>query len=137
MGTSDQNVYIIMEVGWEYDDQYYYRPESRGGDPKKVFSSLEIAQSFCDEMTCDYFIKSLDYPYNNLISFSETFNPYYGYKTNVDLNLKLSKITDKVELVDYSFMCKEPEKLSRDVVLKIIKAFDINIYEVVSAKFEV
>lgn len=30
--------FVLMEIGWEYDDENYYRPEGRGGTPQKVFT---------------------------------------------------------------------------------------------------
>lgn len=37
-------VYIVCKLGFEYNDEYYYRPESEGGLPEAVFESREEAQ---------------------------------------------------------------------------------------------
>lgn len=40
MGTA----YVVQEVGYEYNDEYYYRPENQGGIPKFVFTEEKKAQ---------------------------------------------------------------------------------------------
>jgi hypothetical protein len=42
--------YVLMEIGWEYNDENYYRPESEGGTPKKVFMDLAKANRECAEL---------------------------------------------------------------------------------------
>lgn len=41
--------YVVSEVGWEYNDETYYRPESGGGHPKNVFLVKQEAETFCQE----------------------------------------------------------------------------------------
>ncbi len=43
-------VFIIMEIGWEYNDENYYRPEDEGGIPNVAYESKIAAQSACYEM---------------------------------------------------------------------------------------
>lgn len=39
----EEGIYVIVELGWEYNDEYYRRPESGGGTPKFWFKSSEKA----------------------------------------------------------------------------------------------
>lgn len=32
-----RKAWVIQEIGWEYNDEYYYRGNSEGGTPKKVY----------------------------------------------------------------------------------------------------
>tara|TARA_R110000772_G_scaffold267971_3_gene393572 strand:+ start:13888 stop:14109 length:222 start_codon:yes stop_codon:yes gene_type:complete len=41
--------FVIMEIGWEYNDENYYRPQSAGGKPKAAYTSKVEAQSACYE----------------------------------------------------------------------------------------
>ena len=36
--------YVIQEIGYEYNDEYYYRGESGGGTPKKIIINKDIAE---------------------------------------------------------------------------------------------
>jgi hypothetical protein len=40
-------VFIIQKVGWEYNDEYYYRAESEGGKPQKAFKDRAAAEAEC------------------------------------------------------------------------------------------
>lgn len=42
--------YVVMEIGWEYDDEYWYRPESEGGAPKVVYLSKDAARRACGKL---------------------------------------------------------------------------------------
>jgi type I site-specific restriction-modification system R (restriction) subunit len=35
--------YVLLEIGWEYNDEYYYRSENYDGRPKKIFENPEEA----------------------------------------------------------------------------------------------
>jgi hypothetical protein len=45
-----KTVYILSKIGWEYNDETYYRPESEGGTPVKAYSTKEKAQAECDKL---------------------------------------------------------------------------------------
>ena len=44
-----KTVYIVSKIGWEYNDETYYRPESEGGTPVLAFSTQAKAQAECDK----------------------------------------------------------------------------------------
>lgn len=46
ISTKDK-IYIIVELGWEYNDENYYRPESDGGKPKNYSTSKKEADKMC------------------------------------------------------------------------------------------
>ena len=45
--------YVVQEVGYEYNDEYFYRGESGGGIAKFVFFTPEKAQSKIYELIAD------------------------------------------------------------------------------------
>ena len=47
-----KGIYVIVEVGWECNDEYYRRPECGGGILKMFFTEeeKELAQSTVDQM---------------------------------------------------------------------------------------
>lgn len=40
--------FCVIKIGWEYNDENYYRADSGGGNPVKVFSTREKAKAECD-----------------------------------------------------------------------------------------
>lgn len=40
---SKYGVYVIVEIGWEYNDEYYHRPECDGGTLKTFYKAEEKA----------------------------------------------------------------------------------------------
>lgn len=45
-----KTIYILSQIGWEYNDESYYRPESEGGTPVKAYSTRAKAQAECDRL---------------------------------------------------------------------------------------
>lgn len=43
-----KTVYILSKIGWEYNDETYYRSEHEGGTPMLAYSTREKAQAECD-----------------------------------------------------------------------------------------
>ena len=53
--------YLIVEEGYEYNDESYYRPESCGYTiESKLITSKEEAISLCEKMNSDYIKKNSD-----------------------------------------------------------------------------
>lgn len=69
-----ETFYVLMEAGWEYDDNNYSR--SNGGNPEKVFSDKEKAETEATKLNLETFkstIKSGDirdygYDFNDVLS---------------------------------------------------------------------
>lgn len=45
------NVFVVVECGWEYNDEQMYKPESSGGMPVKVYTDEAVAEAACRELT--------------------------------------------------------------------------------------
>lgn len=46
-------IYVILEIGWEYNDEYYYRPESGGGKPIEAYFDETLANERCVKKNAD------------------------------------------------------------------------------------
>lgn len=59
--------YVILEQGWEYNDEYYFRSGSGGGDPRQIYITPEAAQEKVDQENIKEFLglvsQSYDYVY--------------------------------------------------------------------------
>ena len=59
-----KTVHVVSKIGWEYNDEYFFRPECGGGTPVKGYLSLVEAQEECDRLnkeatkdSSDYFVR--------------------------------------------------------------------------------
>lgn len=62
-------MYVVCEKSFEYDDNFYYPPESGGGKPLKVFASEKAAIRAAKEMNFRRFVAEMNR--NNLSSYGE------------------------------------------------------------------
>ena len=55
-----KTVFILSKIGWEYNDETYYRPESEGVTPLRAYSTKEKAQAECDKLNAPLLKKNSD-----------------------------------------------------------------------------
>jgi len=46
-------IYVVTRQGWDYDDEYYYRPRYGGGDLVKAFVEQKDAKAFATQANID------------------------------------------------------------------------------------
>jgi hypothetical protein len=128
------SVYVLTEVGWEYDDNYYYK--TGGGLPRLVFSDLEIAKDHRMELE------------RSRVRLFK--NDYFDYLEGFRYGLDMAKhIIEKMSSGPQSDMLKELIKFKGEQIsfLKdikdysdseldfIIEFFEIKFYEVIEVEF--
>ncbi len=86
-------VYVLMEEGWEYNDETFFHPESGSGTPRKIFTKQEDADKECQKRN----IKSLKelfksgeanqyfYNFGDILPYPERKEKEYQKKLNVVL----------------------------------------------------
>ena len=45
--------YVVMEVGWEYNDEVYYTTEDKAGKPSVVYKDKNKAEEVCRKCNID------------------------------------------------------------------------------------
>ena len=50
MNVQTKTAFVVVEIGWEYNDEYYYRGECGGGNPRKIFLSKDSADFECEKL---------------------------------------------------------------------------------------
>lgn len=130
-------VFVLQEVGWEYNDENYYRPETGGGKPLKVYHDKKAAAEAALELTANNgnfkgdYANPLEYcSYDNVNE--DTINKF---------NDKLIEIfgaeVEKVS-VDEHYSWNVPKKATLDQRKKLValieKLFGLVFYEVVSVE---
>ena len=53
-------LYIVAELGYEYDDNNYYRGEGSGSIPRTAYRTEEKARKVCDELNLEEFKNLFD-----------------------------------------------------------------------------
>lgn len=137
--------YVLQQVGWSYNDEYYYRPEGDGGTPLKIFFDKEVAQKEALKLTA-----------NKLKGYKGYGGRYYGFcpcsygsydefTSDVveELNTKLAPVLgDKFEKIDEQepYMWTVPNDLSEEQGVKVAEIFrdtaDLVFYEVVGVEVD-
>lgn len=94
-------MYVLMEDGWEYNDEIMFRPESRGGNPRKVFASKKKALDECNALNVAAFkklfasgeITEYFYGWDELLPYNERKSP--------EFQKRLTKACKKVFGMDF------------------------------------
>jgi hypothetical protein len=80
------NGFIVLEKGYEYNDEIYSEPEGGGGSPKRIFLSRPDAQEYLKEL--------------NYESYKENDLEQYAYDIEDVLNVSLSEIEEFIKKLD-------------------------------------
>lgn len=63
-------MYVVLRLGYEYNDEIYYRGESEGGSPIKIFHDKQIAEHYCKVKNIQM-LKSGRAPYEYCYNYDE------------------------------------------------------------------
>lgn len=143
-------MYVLMEEGWDYNDEIRFTPECGGGMPRKVFEDQEKAQAECDARNIKELkslfasgeIREYCYGFDDLIPYRSKHNEEHRAKLDtvctklfgVDWE-QLSDITD-----NYRHYDREDQKLiikesSTDADwLELLGCINLNFWEVVTVE---
>lgn len=123
----DANIYIVCRIGWEYNDEYYYRPEYEGGTPVNAFTVRTLAEELCKTKNCKWFIDALKGEY--LISNPASYLDCSWYPKS-----EIEKEVEKVEHLSWdhnNFTSEDPHLIKYDHLSELIKNLELEQYEVV------
>lgn len=124
-------LYIVSELGFEYDDNNYYREKGSGGYPRTAYSSEDKANQVCEELNLEEF--------KNLFSNREIQNyGDLGYMLDAD-NEKTNAVFNKYfgtdagewwDNQDVDWVVRPTEKSWAE----LYDCFDVSWYDVTSVK---
>jgi hypothetical protein len=115
-------VYIVLALGWEYDDQHFTRSETHGGAPHKVFHSFENALRYADKQNIAEY-RELD--------LAEWVQEYDVDAIAIEKHLEANGIT-----IPDSWYDLELDGLDDAALAKAWNLSGINFYEVVEMEIE-
>ena len=117
--------FTIVQLGYEYNDEIMYQPESGGGQPVSLFKTRESANSHVDELNKKEIF--------NLISSDELST--YGYDwSDICDDESVIKILNLPDLYDFSN--EDFDNLTADQKEVFLKNLNLNFYEVYEVKLE-
>jgi hypothetical protein len=50
-------IYVIQEIGWQYNDEYWYREDGDTGRPHQACFSKATAEKKCDELNIQFLME--------------------------------------------------------------------------------
>lgn len=118
--------YVICEVGWEYDDNYYSRSD-RNGRPKNVLFDKELAKTTCENKNIEVVAELLNDKYRRLGDYFEN-----GFDDDVAEVLKKMGFTmSSNNRYGSCYIEEQPKTLTREQMKEFVEATDFQTYEVV------
>jgi len=48
-------IYVVQKVGYEYNDEYYFKNDSGGGTPERAYKNLEDAREVAQQFNAETF----------------------------------------------------------------------------------
>lgn len=118
----DGKIYIVSEIGFEYDDNNYFLPESGGVNPRKAFASRDKAEAYVDQQNFEKF----------KILWNECLFYDYQWTYKFDSNLKFEKLCEEFEIdqdIFESYKSEELPELSDKDLLRFFKFFQLKFFE--------
>lgn len=125
-------LYVVMEIGWEYDDSYYSR--LGGGNPVVVYKDRSIAEMECLERNIEYFK-------THIISanpYGGSLNEYFGYDgdfEDFDATGKLVECLNKYNIScdkeNWQTYLKFNKELTDDQIEEVLSHLNLRWFEIV------
>lgn len=124
----DPYLYVVCEIGWEYNDEEWYRPESEGVMPKNAFTLKELAEECCDEMNVKYFREEAGGRWGGLRISDWT--SYDKWELG-DYDIKTQELLDKFSIDPSREFRLDDIEMSDADIESVLKALGIVWFEVV------
>jgi hypothetical protein len=122
-------VYVVGVIGWEYNDQNYYRGDYKTSTPKAVYRRLKNAQDFCDEQNIK-FLRSI-----SAREYSCEFSDLFSYGAEAQ-GRKLLELFDPNAEDYYNDDGNMFERLTDEQIKNLLPYLDIKMYEITEVEIE-
>lgn len=127
-----RSMWLVMNVGWDYDDNYYYRSDN--GSPNCLFTDRVIAENFLVEMELKQLKEDGFYILSQVTSDSSM---DISDSEAADLRKRLKELGIEVYQHRQTSFKKEVSEYSDDELIEIMKIFNFNYYELVEVEIAV
>lgn len=125
-------IFVIVETGFEYNDEIYTQGESGGGEPIQAYTSEDAAKVACDEKTLTWVEERCGSRYDSVTN--------YGYSPDEVMNLyKFSTLTgiSEQELKDaWAAYNGSMEKILKSNMEAVTQCLNIKPFKVVGVELD-
>lgn len=126
------DVYVVMAVGYEYNDEINYRPESGGGDPIQVFYDKNLAELYVKQKNLEEYRKRF-VPSKECRYYTEGLGHYAYDFQEIDCTGKLKEVLSDLGLdPDDCYEMTLPADISDDDLRKVVENCNVSFYELVA-----
>lgn len=119
-------IYIIQSIGWEYNDEYYYRHEDESGTPKKAYKTAEKAEEECLKLNISTYDQISSSSYKNISHFIASDD------LEEEVKEELEQFGCKIQDCDFT----PPANATDEVKLNIMRTIGAVFYEIVPIELE-
>jgi len=136
--------FVLMEVGWQYNDEVYLKTDEGGGYPRKVFFSQEEAEKEVLELNLENFqglIRSgelVNYDYDTMNLLTEYAEEKIGEDTRIDILFEKFFNINFDQWLGQSYNARRglhPSQPSEDLTTEdwaeLMKCFNLEFWEIV------
>ena len=120
-------VYTIVQVGWEYNDEYYYQGENGGGNPLSVYKDRSKAEAAVLAKNIEEYKRISSSRWNRLGAYFP--DNEYDFNSDDDKELK------KLGVIVNDEGIKLPESASDADMAEIIGLIGIVFYEITPLEY--
>ena len=116
--------FIIQKIGYEYNDEYYYRSGDGGGNPITVILNRELAKEKFFELEVE--------------SWRGTFLGYYGYELSElsDNEEEFEKALKSMDVDIDDWQLEIPKEATYEQIKRVILASKIRMHEIIEIEIE-
>lgn len=126
-------IFVVTEVSFEYNDEYYYTGESDGGTPVKAYSTKEKAKAAIPEYTRNWIKEQSDSKWGSILDYVGEDRD--GFLVDVfasDAGLDEDEVTTAFDNYDTA---KINEFISNNLD-SAVKAFNVTLFKVTEVELD-
>ena len=120
-------LYIVMNIEWEYDDNFY--TQRSGGAPVIGYRDEKLAKIDCNQRNLEYFNKHYNLNEKTRTPWQSSIREYLEYYEPVDLNNEDQDFLNEIQFNIEN--CELSRQLNEEEVIKLLDILGIHWYSVV------
>jgi hypothetical protein len=123
MSDKSEGIFTVCPIGWEYNDEYYYQGEGGGySRPLICFTIRELAEEYAEAKNVAEFKMQCDETY---------FGGYLSWEERYPETPEQARLMQLHNISEDELYVENFNQLKDNDIEEIMKAFDINFFEVV------
>lgn len=126
-------IYVVTEISFEYNDEYYYQGESDGGTPVKAFSTKEKAEEALPEYTRNWIKETSESKWSSILDYTGEDRDGFDVEAFArDAGLDESEVQEAFDNYD----TEKINKFVLDNLDSAVKALDLTLFKVTEIELD-